>query len=153
MLVKKSNYSDWDKTNTIPGIFPWNVMKNIYPELFSGIDDSKSVGYPTDVIELLDSGGSVNGYEIQIALAGLKRENVSVVIENDTLHITVKKQNEESDDTRRFIRKGISYRSMQIKYGLHGINREKIDAIFADGMLKVKLPLEDEVKPKQIEIK
>jgi HSP20 family molecular chaperone IbpA len=41
---------------------------------------------------------------------------------------------------------------MMVSYGLHGVDSDKIEATFEEGMLKVKLPKTNEVKPKQLKI-
>ena len=41
---------------------------------------------------------------------------------------------------------------MQLRYGLHDIDKEKIKADLSDGMLKVTLPIAEEVKPRKVTI-
>lgn len=140
---------------------------SIFPSLFSldGISDlfgeiekemmysTPSHSYPTDIVEILDENGKASGYEINIAGAGISKDNVNIDIEDDVLNINIEKKSEIEDKNRKYLKKGISYRSMKTRYGLHGINKEKIDAKFDNGLLKISLPLNEEVKPKQIEIK
>lgn len=109
-------------------------------------------GYPTDIIETKDERGIVTGYEVDVTLAGIPKENVDISIEKEVLTISVNKVEKQEDKSRNYLRKGISQRSMQLRYGLHGIDKDKIKADLVDGMLKVELPLAEETKPKKIKI-
>lgn len=137
------------RNNAIPSIFGWNFMDKLFDELDGQFFENVSV-YPTDVIELTDEKGNVTGYELDVTLAGIPRENVEVLIDRDVLDISVKKVEQENKNGRNYIRKGISQRSMQLRYGLHGIDKDKIQANIKDGMLKVTLPIAEEAKPNKI---
>jgi len=109
-------------------------------------------GYPTDILELKDDSGKVTGYQINVTLAGIPKENVEITAECDAISISVKKTDKSENKNHNYLRKGISQRSMQTRYGLHGIDKENIKASMSDGMLTVTLPLAEEAKPKVITI-
>jgi len=137
-------------------MFPSIFGMDAFEKLFNGIPEGQlfetQQGYPSDIIEVKDDDGNVTGYEVDVTLAGIPKENVKIDIEKDALTISVDKVEKEETANRSYLRKGISQRSMRLRYGLHGIDREKINATMADGMLKVELPLAEEEKPKTITI-
>lgn len=141
-----------DSSNMFPPVFGWEAFDKLFDEVFRGQLYEQPQGYPTDVIEIKNDSGEVIGYEIDVTLAGIPKENVEVTIEKDSLSISVKKVEKDANPNRTYLRKGISQKAMQIKYGLHGIDKEKIKANMAEGMLKVELPLAEEAKPRQITI-
>ena len=140
----------------LPSVYGWDAFDRMLGELFSG-DTRGSLfeqpqGYPTDIIEIKDENGQVTAYEVDVTLAGIPKENVDIAIEKDVLNISINKVEKEEDKTRTYVRKGISQRSMQLRYGLHDIDKEKIKADLSDGMLKVTLPIAEEVKPRKVTI-
>lgn len=136
--------------DAFPAVFGWDA----FDKLFSDFDSmfGASQGYPTDLIEIKDNEGKVTSYEVNVTLAGIPRENIEISIEKDIINISIKKNEKEEDKNRNYIRKGISHRSMQLRYGLHSIDKEKITATLENGLLKIILPLVEEVKSRVISI-
>jgi HSP20 family molecular chaperone IbpA len=135
----------------VPALWGDRFLENIFGKYTLDQIVGVGEGYPTDIVETRDADGKTSGYEIAVALAGIPKENIEVSIEGDTLHIDVRKT--EVDNTGRwFISKGISTRAMSAQYLLYGIDRGKIESEFKDGLLKVKLFLSEDSKPKQIKI-
>lgn len=140
------------RSNLFPALFEWDMFDGLLNEMMSSTFGAQNPVYPTDIVEVKDDNGKVKGYEVDITLAGIPKENVEIVVENDALNISVKKVEKSEDKNRNYLRKGISQRAMQLRYGLHGIDKENIKANMSDGMLKVELPLAEEAKPKVLEI-
>jgi HSP20 family protein len=145
----------------LPGIFARDALDDMFETLmFSPAKASFDVeklfgapmGYPTNIIRTIDKNGNETGYEIDVALAGIPKENIDIFIEDDCLSISVNKVENKEEKGRDFLHRGISQRSMKLRYGLHGIDRDKIESSLVDGMLKVKLPIAEEAKPKKIKI-
>ncbi|MFA5754204.1 MAG: Hsp20/alpha crystallin family protein [Patescibacteria group bacterium] len=136
--------------DTFPAIFGWDAFDKAFREFNDLLLPIE--GYPTDVIEIKNDEGRVTGYEVNITLAGIPKENIEISLEKDIINISVKKSEKEEDKNRNYIRKGISQRSMQLRYGLHSIDKENIDASLKDGLLKISLPLAEEIKPRIINI-
>lgn len=140
----------------LPSVFGFDAFDEMFSEFFDDNSLGKLFkqpeGYPTDLIEVKNESGEVIGYEVDVTLAGIPKENIDIAIERDALNISINKVEKEEDKNRNYLRRGISQRSMQLRYGLHGIDKDKIKANLVDGMLKVELPLAEEVKPRKIEI-
>lgn len=140
---------------TLKTSFPFwgrNTFEEMADEMFRNSYVSDRAAYPTDIIQILDDNGQIKGYEILMALAGIDKENVDVTTDNDALVITVKKSEKAEDKKRVYVQKGISQRSSESRFGLYGIDKNGIKATCTDGMLKVELPLAEEVKPRAIKI-
>ena len=80
----------------------------------------------------------VNNVEsrLEIALAGFKKDEVSVYTEFGKLHVQGKK--EESDDVGEFVNKGLASRSFDRVWTISD-DHEVRDAEFRDGLLVVRL--------------
>lgn len=141
-----------DGYDMFPAVFGLEALERLFDSFPRGQLYDTPQGYPSDIIQVTDESGNVTGYEVDVTLAGIPRENIVIGVEKDTLTISVEKVEKQEDKTRNYLRRGISQRAMQLRYGLHSIDKEKIKATLADGMLKVELPLAEEAKPKTITI-
>lgn len=116
-------------------IFDWNI-------------DLESTPNPLahDIIETDDE------YVIDYALAGFKKDDVSLNVENNIL--TVEGERKANDDTN-YNKKSTFYGSFKKSFTLpENVNSKKIDASFSDGILSVIIPKDEKLKlSKQIKIK
>jgi HSP20 family protein len=90
---------------------------------------------------------------VEAVLPGVKPEETSITIENGTLTITgqTRAESEETEGTwlLREIRRGTFSRAVSLPAGLRP---DAATASFEDGVLTVRIPRAEEVKPKQIRI-
>ena len=103
--------------------------------------------YPPYNIELV----SEDNYRIVMAVAGFTRDEVEIVTERDTLHVTGRKQKDETQ--RTFLHRGIAARDFEQRFQL--ANHVKVTAAsFDNGMLTIELVREvpEAFKPRKIAI-
>jgi molecular chaperone IbpA len=103
--------------------------------------------YPPYNVELL----AEDKYRIVMALAGFSRDEVEIVSERDTLHVTGRKQKDETQ--RTFLHRGIAARDFEQRFQL--ANHVKVTtASFDNGMLTIDLVREvpEALKPRKIQI-
>jgi HSP20 family protein len=90
---------------------------------------------------------------IQAALPGVKPDEVDITVENGTLTIrgetTSERSEGEGDYLVREIRRGTFSRSISLPSGLEP---DKASATFDNGMLTLRVPKAEQVKPRQIRI-
>lgn len=92
---------------------------------------------------------------VEAALPGVKPEDVEITVEQSTLTIRARtaderRQGEEgSDYILQEIRRGEMVRTVTLPSGLEP---DKAEATFEDGLLRLRIPRADEVKPRQIRI-
>ena len=90
---------------------------------------------------------------VQAALPGVKPENVEITIENGTLTIAGESQSETKDENNQYllqeIRRGSFVRSVTLP---NGLEPDKTTASFDNGVLTLRIPRADQVKPKTIKI-
>lgn len=106
-----------------------------------------SAGYPPYNIEVLDE----NRYAITLAVAGFKREDLDIAVENGVLSINGGKSAET--EQRRFLHQGIANRAFERRFNL-AEHVEVTGADLSDGMLTVNLRREvpEAMKPRSIPI-
>ena len=90
---------------------------------------------------------------VQAALPGVKPEHVEITIENGTLTITGETRSETRDEKDQVllqeIRRGSFVRSVTLPNGLEA---DKASASFDDGVLTLRIPRAEQVKPRTIRI-
>ncbi|MES2149622.1 MAG: Hsp20 family protein [Pseudomonadota bacterium] len=103
--------------------------------------------YPPYNIELV----SEDKYRIVMALAGFDRAEVEIVAERDSLHVSGRKQKDET--ARTYLHRGIAARDFEQRFQL--ANHVKVSsAWFDNGMLTIELVREvpESLKPRKIAI-
>lgn len=91
-------------------------------------------------------------YRVTVAVAGFDRKDLEVTLENDTLMISGKKEDEAEDVS--YLHRGIAGRSFLLKFNLAD-HIKVLNADLENGVLAVDLEREvpEAMKPRQIEIK
>ena len=95
-----------------------------------------------------------NKITVQLELAGMKKEDFDLALQNDVL--TISGERKQESETRE----GESFRSERL-FGAFSrsvtlpapVQGDKVKATYRDGILTVELPKAEEAKPKKIEVK
>jgi len=92
-------------------------------------------------------------FQVELALAGVKKEDISMNVENGILSIKAERKSSE----QKFNTKQTFYGKYEKSFTLpESVDEEKIQAAFENGMLKLSIPKlveQKKEKVKQIEIK
>ena len=114
---------------------------------FQGLSTWEGPGLPLDVTTDDDA------LTVEAALPGIKPEDVDITIENGTLTITGKTQEARKGDEGSYlvqeIRRGTFSRSITLP---NGLEPDKAEATFEHGVLKLRIPKAEQMKPRQIKI-
>ena len=95
-----------------------------------------------------------NSFLIKIELPEVRREDVKVSLNENTLSISGERRVENEDKRENYHRVERSYGQFYRSFTLPpNVDPATIDAQFKDGVLRVTLPKREEAKPKQIEVK
>jgi len=98
-----------------------------------------------------------NDYLVSLAVPGMKKEDFKIDVEGNMLTISSEREETKEEKDKKFTRKEYNYSSFSRSFTLPDeVNREKIDAKYEDGVLKLTLPRREEVKnptAKQIAVK
>jgi HSP20 family protein len=103
---------------------------------------------PVDIYE--------NGNEeivLKAELPGLKREDIDLRVENNTLTLRGERKRETEVKQEQYHRVERSYGAFSRSFSLPSrIDTEKVRAEFKEGVLSITLPVKTEAKPRQIEV-
>jgi HSP20 family protein len=93
-------------------------------------------------------------YVLELAAPGMKKSDFHVNVDRNVLTVSSEKEEEKEEKDKNYTRKEFSYSSFERSFTLpESIDQEKIDAKYANGVLKLVLPKKEEVIPKTKEIK
>ena len=101
----------------------------------------------------LDVSTSKDELVVEAALPGIKPEDVDITLENGTLTITGKATDERRTEEGSYLvqemRRGTFSRSLTLP---NGLEPDKATATFEQGVLTLRIPKAEQVKPRQIRI-
>jgi HSP20 family protein len=86
-------------------------------------------------------------FEVSLAAPGMKKDDFNIDVEGNTLTISAETREEKEEKDERYTRKEYSYSSFSRTFSLpEGVNKDKIDANYDNGVLKLSLPKTEEAK-------
>lgn len=102
----------------------------------------------------LDIYETENEVVVKAAVPGLKPEDIDVTIAGDTLSIKGETQEEKEERGKNYLRRERRYGAFSRAVSLPaGLQADKAEASFEDGMLTLTIPKAEEIKPKSIKVK
>lgn len=121
-----------------------------FNELFENLNSDNEIKPAFPPYDIVKSGE--NSYQIVMAVAGYSENDISIVLENDTLLITGKCENNASENTV-YLHRGIARRAFERNFRL--ADHMKVQgASLKNGLLSIQLEREipEEKKPQVIAI-
>lgn len=86
-------------------------------------------------------------YLVSLAAPGMKKDDFNIDVDGNMLTISSQKEESKEDKDKRYTRREYSYSSFSRSFTLPDeVNKEKIDARYEDGVLKISLPRYEEAK-------
>jgi len=85
-------------------------------------------------------------FQVQLSVPGAKKENFSIELENNTLRVKYedKKENEEKKEEKGWTIHKKQFEAFSFERMFHlpetGVNKEKINAEYKDGILNIVIP-------------
>ncbi|MDA3892814.1 MAG: Hsp20/alpha crystallin family protein [Salinivirgaceae bacterium] len=134
-------------------------FSNSYSDLFDHFFDNnmfdwsdKKLSNTSTTIPLVNVKEYKDGYSVELAAPGLKKDDFKVELNNDILTISSEKRIEnEENNGHQFTKKEFSYQSFNRSFALPSkVNSGKIKAKYENGILIVSLPKKEEAKPRPV---
>ena len=132
-----------------PGLLGHKVINEVFDNFFNDFPThlkASTQGYPVADIYRDDDGSTV----LEFALAGFKKKELAVDIQPDKRSITITgKANEENSKRQRIARR--NFTRTYVNYD-DNLDLSNAKAAFTDGLLTVRVPQRQEMKPLTIQI-
>jgi len=114
---------------------------------FAGVAGTEYARLPLDVRSTADA------LLVEASLPGVKPEDVDITVENGTLTIKAEDTAERTTDEGGWLVREISRGSVMRTVTLpSGLEADKAQATFEDGILRLRIPKAEQIKPRQIHI-
>tara|TARA_R110002012_G_scaffold88734_2_gene218297 strand:+ start:7590 stop:8021 length:432 start_codon:yes stop_codon:yes gene_type:complete len=109
----------------------------------------QAIPHPLDIYE------DEKGITFEIACVGLTKTDVNISIEDDTLKVSYKKdENKKSSDKIHYHYSGVKKSSFDFGWKVaRRFNLSKAEAEMVNGLLCITIPFSSEAKPKTLQIK
>lgn len=122
-----------------------NYNQNWLPSIFNDFFDNDWVVRPAANTPAVNVSESDKDYKVEVAAPGMSKDDFNIHLTQDSeLVITMEKKNEnkeEDKDNKKYIRREFSYAKFQQSLVLpDDVDKEKISANVADGVLTIELP-------------
>lgn len=138
------------RTYDLSPLFRTTVGFDRMARLLDSMTQEQTAAYPPYNIEKLDE----DSYQITMAVAGFREEDLELEVKENVLTIQGRKAGEEeAENTRTYLYRGIAERAFERRFNL--ADHIKVEgAILENGLLHVKLVREvpEELKPRKIAI-
>ena len=130
------------------GIDPFDIVwKNFLNSNSTFNTFQEKINYPVDIYE------TETGLRFELAVVGLDKTDIDILVESDVLRITHDKQITEGVE-KSYITKGIAKRSFDLAWKIASkFNLAKLDAKLDKGLLIIDIPYAEEKAPKKVTIK
>jgi len=130
------------------GIDPFDIVwKNFLNSNSTFNTFQEKINYPVDIYE------TETGLRIELAVGGLDKSDIEILVESDILRITHDKQITEEVE-KSYLQRGIARRSFDLAWKIASkFNLAKLDAKLDKGLLIIDIPYAEEKAPKKVTIK
>jgi HSP20 family protein len=103
--------------------------------------------FPLEIAETDDT------VDVKASMPGVRPEDVEITVANDVLTIKAEHREETEDKKKEYYRREIRYGAFHRSLSLPvSVDADKAEARFENGMLHLKLPKAEALRPKQIKV-
>lgn len=97
--------------------------------------------------------GNANEFIVVAKIPGVKKEDVSIILKDNSLKISGEKKKEEKENSSSYLDERYTGKFERSFLLNEKVDSNKIEAEIKNGLLMIKLPKSPEAKPKSIAIK
>jgi len=128
-------------------------MNRIFGDVYArrGDDDVMARGDWMPLVDIYENDR--HELLIKAEMPGMKREDIDIKVENNTLTIRGERRRESEVREEQYHRVERSYGSFSRSFSLPStVDSEKVSAEYKDGVLTILLPTREEAKPRQVAV-
>ena len=138
----------FDRTmRRMAGFDPFRELDNMERSFFN--DANVVSAFRTDVSDTGDA------YKLEAELPGFSKDDIKIDIENDCLTISAERKFDDESKKKNFVKRERFYGSYSRSFDVTGIDTDKIEATYNDGVLTLNMPKKKAEVPasRRLEIK
>ena len=125
------------------------LLPSVFEDFFMPMDEffdkglwGRALNVPAvNVIE------NMNEYKLAFAVPGMKKNDFKIDIDGNLLTVSAEIEEKKEEKKKEFTREEYNFSSFSRSFTLPDeVNKEKIEAVYVDGVLKLSLPKKEETK-------
>lgn len=126
----------------LPSVFndffkPWNEWP----------DNGGSAWNRALTVPAVNVSENTKNYKLSLAAPGMKKDDFKIDVDGSMLTISAERKQEKEEKDEKYTRKEYNYSSFSRSFTLPDeVNKEKIEALYENGILKLVLPKNEETK-------
>ena len=137
----------WNPVRELAGM-EIDRLNRMFSDFYGGEPFGRGVLPPVDIYE-----NDAHEVVIKAELPEMKREDINITFENNTLTLTGERKLENETKRENFQRIERQYGSFSRSFTVPAtVDASKISAAYKDGVLTIRLPQREDARPKQITV-
>ncbi len=128
-----------------------SFLPSLFDRFFnSGLMDWNLTNYSNATLPAVNVKETEDEYILEVAAPGMSKKDFKVNFQKNVLTISSEKEEEKKEKEDNYTRREFCYQSFQRSFTVPAsdVDSDKITACYDDGILSVKLPKREEIKPK-----
>ena len=130
-----------------------NIVNPFFNDVYSLLNDSflnEKLATRTPAVNIAESE---NEFEVQLAVPGLKKEDLKINLDKNVLSVSADKKTESADENKKITKREYSFNSFTRSFTLpQSADSSKIEADYVDGVLTLIIAKKEEAKFQSREI-
>ena len=121
-------------------------INSLFDDFFTNTD-KLDTNYNKHTIPAVNVKEHETGFVIELAVPGMKKEDLNIELENNKLSISNEKEPVENEDGGKYVRREFIYGKFQRTFNLpKNVEEKKIVGDYKDGILSISIPICKESK-------
>lgn len=125
-------------------------MNRLFDVNFPHLGKKGNGGSWAPAVDVMDEKDHIR---VKAELPGMKKEEIEISLDNNILTIKGEKKEEKEVKEKDYIRSERYYGAFHRAFTLPaGVDAQKVNAVYKDGILEITLPKREEAKAKQLKV-
>jgi HSP20 family molecular chaperone IbpA len=138
------HYSSTERVyRQLPALFNDSWFNSVFGDFDKAFEVPNAI-YPYNVKTIKNKDNELSEYVVEVALAGIGKNNIDIKVRDGYLYINVLKEEKDENckNSCSYVKKGISTRKGQLSFLLNeNANVKEIKSSYVDGLLRVTVPV------------
>jgi HSP20 family protein len=137
-----------------PGFRTVSSFNNLVNDLMENLKFPESFNYDGgNVLPAVNILENEHGFHLELSAPGFSKEEITLLVEKENLVISGEKKVEETTEEKNYHRREFTYNNFKRVFNLtEKVDKEKIEASFENGIVKIQLPKKTEEVASTIKI-
>lgn len=125
------------------------LLPSVFEDFFRPMDEFFDRGFwgRTFTVPAVNIIENTDEFKLSLAVPGMKKSDFKIDIDGNLLTVSAELEEKKEEKKEEFTREEYNYSSFERTFTLPDeVNKEKIEALYVDGVLNLTLPKKEEAK-------